>query len=383
MLPVREALFRISVTAVASLALVTVALAQAPPAPAVTVAAPIAKRITTWDEYSGHFEAIETVEVRPRVSGFIDKIHFKDGEIVKVGAPLFTIDPRPFEIAAESAKAETMRAKAQVALAETEVERAMPLVKSGAVTERDFTQRSANLSVAQAQLQVAEANFKGTELNVEWTVVTAPISGRISDHKVAVGNLVVGGATGTTLLTTIVSLDPIHFVFDASEADYLRYSRMRMSGERPSSRETANPVRVRLADESGWEREGSMDFVDNQFNPRTGTMRGRAIFDNKDQLLAPGIFARLRLFGGEVDAMLIPDSAVVSDQMRKIVFTVGEDGVVKGAPVLLGPIVDGLRVVKDGLAKDDRIVIDGLANPMVRPGAKVTAEPGEIKAAAF
>lgn len=354
--------------------------ALAPPAPAVTVAHPIAKRITIWDEYSGRFEAVESVEVRPRVSGFVDKVHFKDGQVVKAGDPLFTIDPRPFEIAVESARAETVRAKATVTLAISEVERAAPLVKSGAVTERDYTQRSANLSVTEAQLQVAEANLKNAELNLEWTVVKAPISGRISDRKVDIGNLVIGGAQGTTLLTTIVSLDPIHFVFDVSEADYLRYSRLAASGQRASSRDASNPVRVRLSDESDWSHEGTMDFVDNQLNPRSGTVRGRAILSNKDQLLAPGIFARLRLFGGEVDALLVPDSAIVSDQMKKIIFVVGEDGVVKGSAVTLGPIVDGLRVVTNGLAATDNIVIDGLANPMVRPGTKVAAEAGEIKA---
>lgn len=257
------------------------AVAQAPPTPTVMVAPPIAKRITVWDEYSGRFEAVETVEVRPRVSGFVDKIHFKDGQLVKVGDPLFTIDPRPFEIAVESARAEIARAQATVTLAESEVARAAPLVKSSAVTERDFTQRNANLSVTQAQLQVAQANLKSAELNREWTVVRAPVSGRISDRKVDIGNLVIGGVQGATLLTTIVSLDPIHFVFDVSEADYLRYMRLERSGDRASSREASNAVRVRLADETEWAHEGTMDFLDNQFNPRSGTMRGRAILDNK------------------------------------------------------------------------------------------------------
>lgn len=354
--------------------------AQGPPTPSVSVATPVAKRITIWDEYSGRFEAVQTVEVRPRVSGFVDKIHFRDGQIVKVGDPLFTIDPRPFEIAAESARAEIARAKAQVALAVSEVERAAPLVKSGAVTERDFTQRSANLSVTEAQLQVAEANLKTAELNLEWTVVKAPISGRISDRKVDIGNLVIGGAQGTTLLTTIVSLDPIHFLFDTSESDYLRYMRQGLTGER-KARDEPNPVLVRLADEMDWTHKGTMDFLDNQFNPRSGTMRGRAILENKDQIFAPGVFARLRLFGGEADALLVPDSAVVSDQMSKIVFVVGEDGMVKAVPVKLGPVVEGLRVVTGGLKPSDKVVLDGLANPMVRPGAKVATQPGEIKAA--
>jgi multidrug efflux system membrane fusion protein len=363
----------------AALVDVAPAAAQGPPAPTVTVAPPISKRITTWDEYSGRFEAVETVEVRPRVSGFVDKVHFKDGQLVKTGDPLFTIDPRPFEIAVESARAEIARAKATVALAVSEVERAAPLVKSGAVTERDFTQRSANLSVAEAQLQVAEASLKNAELNLEWTVVKAPISGRISDRKVDIGNLVIGGAQGTTLLTTIVSLDPIHFIFDTSEADYLRYTRLGLAGQRAASQDAASPVRIKLADETGWTHEGRMDFLDNQFNPRSGTMRGRAILANKDQIFAPGIFARLRLFAGEIDALLIPDSAVVSDQMAKIVFVVGDDGVVKAVPVTLGPISEGLRVVRGGISVSDKVVLDGLASPFVRPGAKVVPQPGEIK----
>lgn len=363
----------------ASAALIEPALAQAPPIPTVTVAKPIAKRVTIWDEYSGRFEAVETVEVRPRVSGFIDVVHFKDGEIVKAGDPLFTIDPRPFKIAVDSARAEVTRADAQVALAQSELDRATPLVKSGAMTEREITQRSSNLQVAEAQLQVAKANLAASELNLEWTVVTAPIGGRISDRKVDRGNLVQGGTNQPTLLTNIVSLSPIHFVFDASEADYLRYTRMSLNGERNSSRETANPVELKLADETGWPHKGTMNFVDNQLNPRSGTVRGRAIFDNADGLLTPGVFGRLHLYAGEIDALLVPDSVVLSDQMRKVIYTVGEDGVVKANPVTLGPLSDGLRVVRAGLKDADQIILDGLANPMVRPGTKVKAEPSEIK----
>lgn len=352
-----------------------------PPAPPVTVAPPLAKRIATWDEYSGRFEAVEAVEVRPRVSGFIDKIHFKDGQLVKAGDLLFTIDAREYRIAVESAEAEIARSDAQVDLGENEVERARPLVKTGAVTERDFDQRSANLNVQRAALQSAQASLKRAQLNLEWTSVTAPVEGRISDRKVDVGNLVTGGTTGTTLLTTIVSQDPIHFIFDASEADYLRYGRLNVSGGRKSSRDEANPVRVRLSDEAEFKHDGKMDFVDNQLNARSGTIRGRAVFDNKDHFFVPGVFARMQLFGGDIDALLIPDSAVVSDQMRKIVFLVGDDNVVKAAPVTLGPIEGGLRVVTKGLTKDDKVVIEGIANPMVRPGAKVTPKPGEVKPA--
>jgi RND family efflux transporter MFP subunit len=350
-----------------------------PPPPAVTVAKPLAKRVTNWDEYSGRFQAVQMVEVRPRVSGFIDKIHFKDGENVKAGALLFTIDPRPFELALESAKAEVARANAQVELAATEVERARPLVRSGAVTERDFDQRAANLSVARAALQAAEAATKNAELNLEWTKVTAPIDGRISDRKVDAGNLVNGGSGTTTLLATIVTVDPIHFLFEVSEADYLRYTRLAENGQRASSRNTGNPVRIRLSDEAAFTHMGNMDFVDNALNARSGTMRGRAVVENKTGLMQPGLFARMQLFGGEVDALLVPDAAVVSDQARKIVFTVGDDGVVKPKPVTLGAVDGGLRMVLSGLAAEDRVVIDGIANPMVRPGAKVTPQDGKIE----
>ncbi len=351
------------------------------PAPPVTVSEPIAKRITQWDEFQGRFEAIEDVEVRPRVSGFIDQVHFRDGQIIKAGDKLFTIDPRPFEIAVESAEAEIARANAQVALQENEVERARPLVRSRAVTTRDFEQRKANLAIAQAQLKSAKAMLRNAKLNLEWTVVQAPISGRISDSRVDVGTLVTGGAANTTLLTTIVSLDPIHFIFEGSEADYLRYVRASRNGSRPSSRETQNPVRVKLADESDWIWKGQMDFVDNRLNPRTGTIRGRALIANKDLVLTPGMFGRLQLFGGNVDALLVPDSAIISDQTQKVVMTVGKDNVVIPKPVVLGEISFGLRVIKSGLEKTDKVIINGIANPMVRPGVKVTPETGTIQLA--
>lgn len=351
----------------------------APPPPAVTVAKPLAKRMTLWDEYSGRFEAVQTVEVRPRVSGFVNKLHFTDGEIVKAGQLLFTIDPRPFELAVESAKADLTRSRAQVDLAVTEVERARPLVKTGALTERELDQRAANLSVFRAGQTVAEAALKQAELNLEWTHVVAPIDGRISDRKVDAGNLVNGGSGTTTLLATIVTIDPIHFLFDISEADYLHYERLNQAGQRSSSQAARNPVRIRLADETEFSHDGKLDFLDNALNPRSGTLRARAVVPNKNGILQPGLFARVQLFGGEIDALLVPDSAIVSDQARKIVFVAGDDGVISGVPVTLGPIEGGLRAIIAGLAKTDRVVIDGIANPMVRPGAKITPEEGEIK----
>ena len=374
---------RLLATASLSFLLISAAAAFAqggPPAMPVSVAAPIAKRVTQWDEFSGRFEAVASVEVRARVSGFIEELHFKDGQLVKVGDPLFTIDKRPYEIAVDSAKADVARNKAQVGLAELQVQRGASLITSRTITEQENDQRKANLEVAKAQLKAAEAAQRSAELNLDWTDVRAPIAGRISDRKVDAGNLIQGGQQGATLLATIVTLDPIRFVFDVSELDYLRYTRLFLSGAMASSRET-NPVRIRLADETEWTRTGKVDFVDNSFAPRSGTIRTRALVDNKNQLLAPGIFGRVQLFGGEYDALMIPDSAIISDQSRKIVFTVGEDNVVKAKPVTLGPIVDGLRVVRDGLAPADQIVLDGLANPMVRPGAKVVPQKGEITTA--
>ncbi|MGQ0457180.1 MAG: efflux RND transporter periplasmic adaptor subunit [Hyphomicrobium sp.] len=376
------AFVRSFITAAVVVVAPALALAQpAPPALPVTVSPPLSKRVTLWDEYSGRFEAVERVEVRPRVSGFIETVEFKDGSLVKSGDLLFTIDKRPFAIAVESAKAEIARQQAQVILAQADVARAEPLAASRVMSEQVFEQRKATLSQAQAQLLAAQAALKSAELNLDWADVRAPISGRISDKKVDPGNLVAGGQDSATMLATIVSLDPIHFVFDVSEADYLRYSRLRLSGERKSSRETPNAVRIKLADETDWTHEGVMDFVDNALNERSGTMRGRAIFDNKDELLTPGVFARLALFGGDFDAFLVPDAAIVSDQARKIVFVVNADNVIAPAPVTLGPIIDGLRVVKAGLKADDRVVIEGLSNPAVRPGAKVAPTLGEIKTA--
>ncbi len=353
-----------------------------PQAMPVSVSEPVAKRVTQWDEYSGRFEAIATVEVRARVSGFIDKLHFKDGQWVNAGDPLFTIDKRPYEIAVESATAEVARNKAQVDLADLQVGRGAALIGSRTITEADNDTRKSNLAVAKAQLKSAEAAQRNAQLNLEWTEVTAPLSGRISDRKVDPGNLIQGGQSGATLLATIVSTEPIYFLFDVSEADHLRYQRLFLAGERAQAGSSAIPVRIRLADETGWKRTGKVDFVDNSLSPRSGTIRTRAVVENKDHFLTPGVFGRIQLYGGEYDALLIPDSAVISDQAKKIVFVVGNDNVVQARPVTLGPLVDDLRVVREGLKPEDKIVLDGLANPMVRPGAKVVPQKGQITAKA-
>jgi RND family efflux transporter MFP subunit len=271
-----------------------------------------------------------------------------------------------------------VRTKAQVVLDVADYARAEQLVKTAATPVRELDQRKANLDIARAQEMAAEAALHTAQLNLEWSEVRAPISGRVSDRRVDPGNLVAGGQSGATLLTTIVALDPIYFVFDGSEADYIRYSRLSVEGQRPSSRDAPNPVRVQLADETDWPHRGVMNFVDNEINVHSGTIRGRAIFDNKDRFLTPGTFGRLRLYGGPLDALLIPDAAIVSDQAKKIVLTVGEDNKVVGKPVTLGGMARGLRVVASGLAPTDRVVIGGLANPFVHPGATVVAQQGAI-----
>ncbi|WP_186417419.1 efflux RND transporter periplasmic adaptor subunit [Bosea sp. CS1GBMeth4] len=353
------------------------ALAQgAPPAPPVTVATPLAKRVTNWDEFTGRFEASEQVDVRARVSGFVESVHFRDGDLVKSGDLLFTVDQRPYKLAVDAARAEVARAKAQVELAQNEVERAEGLTQNRTITARDIDQRRANLNSAIASQQAAEANLKTAELNLEWTQVRAPLAGRVSNRRVDPGNLISGGQSGATLLTTIVAVDPIRFVFDASEADYLRYTQSQ------DLRKPGTPVRVRLSSETKWDREGKIDFVDNALNARTATIRTRAVFPNPDGLLTPGTFGRLRLFAGEADALLVPDSVIVSDQANKIVLTVGPENKVVPKPVQLGQITDGLRVITKGLTPSDKVIVTGIANPMVRPGVAVTPQPTEIKAAA-
>lgn len=352
----------------------------APPAPPVQVANPLAKRITNWDEYTGRFEASEQVDVRARVSGFIDSVHFSDGSLVQKGDLLFTIDQRPYKLAVDVARAEVARAKAQVELAQNEVERAEGLTQNRTITARDVDQRRANLNSAVGSLQGAEANLKNAELNLEWTEVRAPLAGRISNRRVDPGNLIAGGQSGASLLTTIVAVAPIYFTFDVSEADYLRYARM--SNPRDgASKDAGTVVEVRLSDEPKWGRRGKVNFIDNALNARSATIRGRAVFENKDQFLTPGTFGRLRFFAGESDALLVPDTVIASDQAHKIVLTIGPENKVVPKSVVLGPLNEGLRVIRSGLTPEDKVIVGGTANPMVRPGVTVAPQPGEIKVA--
>lgn len=343
----------------------------APPLPSVVVARPLSETVPRWDEYTGRFVPVQRVEVRPRVSGAVEKIHFTDGQIVKAGDLLFTIDPRPYQIAVDSARADVARVQAQTTMLSKDVARGESLATGGVITRRDLDQRRGGSDSARAQLLGAEAALRNAQLNLEWTEVRAPIGGRVSDRRIDVGNLVQAGAT---LLTTIVKLDPIHFEFDVSEADYLHYARA------GAGRDKSAPTSafVRLADETDWKRQGALDFLDNQLNVHSGTIRARALLENKDLFLTPGGFGRVRLNGGDMAALLVPDAAIASDQTNKIVFVVTPDNKVAAKPVTLGPLHKGLRVVLTGLSPDDRVITAGLANPMVRPGALVAPTSGAI-----
>jgi len=350
----------------------------APPPPPVTVSAPLQRDIVEWDEFTGQFAAVDYVEIRARVSGYLTEIHFTDGDIVKQGDLLFVIDPRPFEIARDSAQAQIAQAQARLDLANAQLQRTTELRRSDFAPQSTLDERRAEMRGASAALDTAHAALRSAELDLEFTRITAPVTGRISQHQVSIGNLVDGGATGaTTLLTTIVSLDPIHFLFDMSESDYLAYQRAVARGALSSTRGSL-PAEIHLTDEKTWTRKGSLDFVDNSVDRSAGTIRARAVFANPDFFITPGQFGRLRLPGSErYKAILIPDSAVVTDQSRKIVMTVKDDGTVEPRVVRPGPMVDGLRVIREGLGPTDRIIINGLVR--ARAGAKVTPQPGRIE----
>jgi RND family efflux transporter MFP subunit len=350
----------------------------APAPPAVVVAPPLVMRLTEWDEYTGRFEPTDRVEVRARVNGYLDSIHFRDGANVTRGDLLFVIDPRPYEAAQEGARADVVRAQTRVDLAATDFTRGEALFAIRGISQEEFDSRAQAKKEADAALIVARAAERVAALNVEFTRVRAPIGGRISENFVSIGNVVSGGQAGSTLLTTIVAVDPIQFVFDASESDYLRYNRLNVSGERRSSRNAPNPVRIRLLDEPSFAHVGTMDFVDNRVDPATGTIRGRALVPNPGGFLTPGQFGRLQLLGsGQYEALLLPDSAILSDQSRRFVWALGKDDLPEQRVIEPGNLERGLRIVRAGLQRDDRIVITGMQR--VRPGARVTPTSGRIE----
>lgn len=347
-----------------------------PPAPPrVSVATPIARDVTDWDDYVGQFEAVQDAAVMPRVSGTITQILFQNGQDVEEGQPLFIIDPRPFRAAYEQAIAATAGAQAALANAQTELARADELAKGNAISRKDYDSRIAALRTGTADVAARKAAEASARLDLEFTTVRAAIAGRISDRRVSTGDVV---TAGSTLLTRIVTLDPIWFTFEGAESFYLKYVRQDRTGERRSSRYAPNPVDIQLADETDYPHRGHMVFVDNAIDPRSGTIRAHAELPNKDKFLTPGMFGRVRLLGsGTYHAMLIPDESIVADQARKLAYVVDEKGKVAARAVEVGPLVSGLRVVRSGLQATDRVVLDGLAQ--LQPGATVNATVVTLK----
>ena len=342
-----------------------------PPPPTVTVAKPVFKSITEWDDYTGRFIAKERVDVRARVSGYLESVHFKEGQMVAAGELLFVLDQRPFKTQVAGAKAEVDRANTQLRVGQLEFERGERLQSSRAMSKESAEERRAKRDAAQADVEAAKAALRNAELNLSFTEVRAPMAGRLSDVRVDAGNLISGGKADSTVLTTIVSLDPIEFEIEASEAEFLRYTRLDTAGTRPSSRDVPNRIEAQLIDETEWLHKGHMTFVDNEIDRDSDSMRGHATFPNPDHLLLPGMFARARLFGaGEHEAVLVPDVAIVADQARKQVMVLGTDNIIEARVVTLGPIIDGLRVVREGLSADENIVINGIIR--ARPGKPVT-----------
>lgn len=344
--------------------------AQAPPAPAVTVATPLVQTIQDWDEFTGRFEATQSVEVRARVGGYISAVHFRDGDYVRRGQLLFTLDPRPAQAALASARAQLAQSQAQLNLARTEFTRAETLLASQAVSQAEFDTRRGAVQQAEAAVAAANAGVRAAQLDLEFTRVTAPISGRVSDRRVDPGNLVAGGSSAADVLTTVVSSAPIYFTFDGSEAVLLKYQRQ--------ARQGAAPIQVRLQDETGYTRSGTLDFTDNAVDSASGVIRLRALIPNADGFLKPGMFGQARLAGaGSYQAMLVPDASVATDQARRIVYVVGADNAVAPRPVELGPLVDGLRVIRSGLRPTDRVIINGVQR-IQQPGMKVQPKNGRI-----
>lgn len=354
----------------------------APPAPAVTVSPPLTREITEWNEYTGQFAATEAVEIRARVSGYLTEIHFEDGQFVKQGDLLFVIDPRPFEIALAAAQAQVDQQTARLDLANRQLARAAELRQRDVVAVSTYDERLAEVRAATGALDAARAAVRSAQLDIEFSHITAPMAGHISRHLASIGNLVFGGASAdTTLLTTIVATDPIYCVFDISESDLLGYERAAAEGKLVLAGPNALPLEARLFDDTSWTLKGRLNFVENQVDPGAGTLRARAVFANPDSRIIAGQFARVRAAASAPhQALLVPDSAIVQDQSRKLLMVVREDDTVEPRVVEVGPLSDGLRVIRSGIAAGDRIVIDGTLR--ARPGAKVAPHPGKIEPAA-
>lgn len=352
--------------------------AGAPPAPPVTVSKPVVMDIIEWDEYPGQFKAVHSIDVRARVSGYLEAIHFTDGQLVNEGDPLFSIEKRPFQIALDSAEAQLAEANAQLSLANRNLKRYEKMREGNVVGESDYDDRVEAVSAAKAAVALAQAQMRDAELDLGYTEIRSPVTGRISRHEVSVGNLITGGYTGdVTLLTTIVSVDPIYFDFDMSEANYLAYQRAAERGAMKSMRDNRVQVFAKLPDEQDWRHEGTLEFLDNQVNQTSGTIRARATFSNAEGIFTPGQFAHLRVPGSEqYTAILLPESAIVTDQSQKIALVVDGEGTVGVKILRVGPRYDGMRIIREGLAPDDVVIIDGLMR--ARPGSKVAPEEGKI-----
>ncbi|OYY11534.1 MAG: efflux transporter periplasmic adaptor subunit [Rhizobiales bacterium 35-68-8] len=351
----------------------------APPPPVVTVAKPQSIPVTEYDEYVGRFQAINRVSVNARVSGYLDKISFTDGQMVKEGDLLFTLDQRPYKIALQQAEANLTQAKANLEFTSADLDRAKTLLEdrnSTAISRQTFDQRTQSQKTSAATVQAQEAAVAQAKLDLQFTELRAAVTGRIGDRRVSVGNYVQGGSGSPTLLAIIVSTDPIYFEFSFDEASLLRYQRMRQQG---ADRSGGGPVELKLIDDKGWPYKGKMDFLNNIVDPETGTIRGRAVFDNKTDLFKPGMFARIRIAGAEpYQALSVPDVAIGSQQLQKFVYLVGPENTVQVRPVEIGPLEGSRRVIKSGLKPDDVVIVNGLMR--VRPGVKVT--PQEEKPAA-
>lgn len=346
-----------------------------PPPPQVTVALPLQKDVVDWDDYTGRFEAPQDVQVRPRVNGVITAIHFDNGQDVQAGQSLFTIDPRPYRAALEQARAQVARAQATAANARQVATRSRALNAAQAVSKEELEANIAAQRSAEADLAAARAAVSAADLNLGFTTVRAPFSGRISDRRVSLGDSV---KDGDTVLTRIVSLDPIWFSFEGAEAFYLKNLRQAVRGERGSSRNTANPIEIQLADESGYRWRGRMTFLDNAIDPGSGTIRARAVLPNPRHFLTPGMFGRARLLGsGTYKALLVPDEAIVTDQTRRLIYVVNRENKVASRLVEVGTMVEGLRIVRAGLAPTDIVILDGLGR--LRPGTAVTPQRSQIK----
>jgi membrane fusion protein, multidrug efflux system len=346
--------------------------AGAPPPPVVTVALPVQRTIVDRDEYVGRFIAVDSVEIRARVSGYLEKVHFKDGQIVKAGELLFSVDKRPFQNALDQAKANLALAKANLAFTSADLERAQKLLKEKTISEQLFDQRTQAKRTAAASVAANEAAVRQASLDLAFTELRAPITGRIGDRRVSPGNLVTGGTQGnTTLLATIVSIDPIRFEFTFDEASFLRYERLSQEGKDVTSRGAGVKVALKLIDEKDFVHTGRMDFIDNVIDRSSGTIRGRAQFANPSGVFLPGMFGRIRVPGSPpYEALLVPDVALGTEQARKFVLAVDKDNVARTKYVTPGQIVDNLRVIKSGLAATDRVIVNGLMR--VRAGQKVT-----------